>query len=115
MNGGDPAHPGDSRRSPGRRRAGVLAASVLALVAVPALAGDLEIVSKLSWESGGQRFIQPCVRNKSATPREARFRIGTGSVFWAFKPLPVEAGKVVCFTLDSPVIAKGLENQLELE
>ncbi len=85
------------------------------MVAPGALAGDLEIVSKLSWESGGQKFIQPCVRNNSAVARDARFRIGTGSVFWAFRPLAVQAGKVVCFTLDSPVIAKGLENQLELE
>jgi hypothetical protein len=89
--------------------------SIVAAVAPQARAGDLEIVSKVSWESSGRKFVQPCVKNNSAERREARFRLGARSVYWSFAPLPVDAGQVTCFTLDSPVLIKGVDNDVELE
>ncbi|MGH7899832.1 MAG: hypothetical protein ACREQQ_17885 [Candidatus Binatia bacterium] len=81
----------------------------------PAMAADLEIVSTGNFESGGKKYVEPCVHNNTAQVRQAHFKVGNKAVRWSFRPLPVPAGKTACFALDAPPIAPGLPNEVNVE
>ena len=93
---------------------GALAALVVLCTSV-AGAADLDIVSTMSFESGGRKFIEPCVRNNTSQTREAHFKIGSRGVRWSFRPLPVPPGQTACFALDAPPIAPGVANEVHVE
>jgi hypothetical protein len=85
------------------------------LVCALGATADLEIVSSMTFESQGRRYVQPCVRNNTREPRQAHFKIGSRAVRWTFHPLPVPAGQTVCFALDAPPIAPGVANEIHVE
>jgi hypothetical protein len=87
-----------------------MAASTLA-----AIASDLDIVSTMSFETGGRKYIKPCVHNNTAQARQAHFKVGTTGVRWSFAPLPVPAGQTACFELAAPPIAPGIANEVHVE
>jgi len=80
-----------------------------------AFAADLDIISTMSFESGGRKYIEPCVHNNTAEARQAHFKVGTTGVRWSFAPLPVPAGKTACFSLAAPPIAPGIANEVHVE
>jgi hypothetical protein len=96
------------------RLAGALAALMLSCGSLAAGA-DLDIVSTMTFESEGRKYIEPCVHNNTAEVREAHFKIGTSGVRWSFRPLPVPAGQTACFALDAPPIAPGVANEVHVE
>ena len=89
--------------------------SVFLLLCAPAMAADLDIVSTMTFESGGRKYIQPCVHNNTAELREAHFKVGNHAVRWTFRPLPVAAGQTACYALDAPPIAPGVPNEVNVE
>jgi len=80
-----------------------------------AAAADLDIISTMSFESGGRKYIEPCVHNNTAEVRQAHFKVGTTGVRWSFAPLPVPAGQTACFELAAPPIAPGIANEVHVE
>lgn len=80
-----------------------------------ATAGDLDVVSTMSFESGGHKYIEPCVHNNTAEAREAHFKVGSAGVRWTFKPLTIPPGKTACFALEAPPIAPGVANEVHVE
>ena len=90
--------------------AALMAASTLA-----AIASDLDIISTMSFETGGRKYIKPCVHNNTAQARQAHFKVGTTGVRWSFAPLPVPAGQTACFELAAPPIAPGIANEVHVE
>ena len=91
-------------------------ALVIGLAAVEATAAtDLEIVSTMSFESNGKKYIEPCVRNNTTESRQAHFKIGVAGVRWSFRPITIAAGKTACFALDAPPIAPGVANEVHVE
>lgn len=89
--------------------------SVFFLLCLPAMAADLDVVSTVTFESGGRKYIQPCVHNNTAQLREAHFKVGNHAVRWTFRPLPVAAGQTACYALDAPPIAPGVPNEVNVE
>jgi hypothetical protein len=90
-------------------------AALVAWSALPAVASDLDIVSTMSFESGGKKYVKPCVHNNTAEVRQAHFKIGTTGVRWSFAPLPVPPGQTACFELAAPPIAPGIANEVHVE
>ena len=80
-----------------------------------AAAQDLDIISTMTFEAGGKKYIKPCVHNNTAQMRQARFKVGTPGVRWSFAPLPVPAGQTACFELAAPPIAPGIANEVHVE
>jgi len=80
-----------------------------------AVASDLDIISTMSFESGGRKYIKPCVHNNTGEIRQAHFKVGTTGVRWSFAPLPVPAGQTACFELAAPPIAPGIANEVHVE
>ena len=80
-----------------------------------AAGADLDVVSTMSFESGGRKYIEPCVHNNTAQIREAHFKIGSAGVRWTFRPLSVPPGQTACFALDAPPIAPGVANEVHVE
>lgn len=72
-------------------------------------AADLEVVSTTTFESGGKKFLQPCVRNVSTESRTAHVRIGNGVMRWAYPPLKIAANETKCFTFDAPPLHADVE------
>jgi hypothetical protein len=91
------------------------AALLLACFCLAVQAGDLELVSTGNFESGGRKYIEPCVHNNTAEIRQAHFKVGNKAVRWSFRPLPIPAGTTACFALDAPPIAPGLPNEVNVE
>ncbi len=89
--------------------------SALFLLSAPTMAADLDLVSTVTFESGGRRYIQPCVHNNTGELREAHFKVGNHAVRWAFRPLPVAAGQTACYSLDAPPIVPGIPNEVNVE
>jgi len=90
-------------------------AALMVSSTLPAFASDLDIVSTMSFESGGKKYVKPCVHNNTAEVRQAHFKIGTTGVRWSFAPLPVPAGQTACFELAAPPIAPGVANEVHVE
>ncbi len=90
-------------------------AALMVSSAFAAFASDLDIVSTMSFESGGKKYVKPCVHNNTAEARQAHFKIGTTGVRWSFAPLPVPAGQTACFELAAPPIAPGIANEVHVE
>jgi len=80
-----------------------------------AAASDLDVVSMMNFESGGRKYVEPCVHNNTAEVRNAHFKVGSAGVRWTFRPLPVPPGKTACFALDAPPIAPGVANEIHVE
>ena len=80
-----------------------------------AAATDLEIVSTMNFESGGKKYLQPCVHNNAGEPRQAHFKVGSAGVRWSFRAMSVPAGQTACFALDAPPIAPGVVNDVRVE
>jgi hypothetical protein len=78
-------------------------------------AADLDIVSTMTLESGGRKFLEPCAHNNTMELREARLKIGSCAVRWSFRPLHVPSGQTARFTLDAPPIAPGVANEVHVE
>lgn len=89
--------------------------SVLFLLSAVVTAADLDIVSTMTFEVSGRKYVEPCVHNNTAQMREAHFKVGNKGVRWSFRPLPVAAGQTACFALDAPPIAPGLPNEINVE
>ena len=90
-------------------------AALMASSTLAAVASDLDIVSTMSFETGGRKYIKPCVHNNTAEARQAHFKVGTTGVRWSFAPLPVPAGQTACFELAAPPIAPGIANEVHVE
>jgi|ERR1041384_7737255 len=90
-------------------------AALMASLTLTAVASDLDIVSTMSFETGGRKYIKPCVHNNTAEARQAHFKVGTTGVRWSFAPLPVPAGQTACFELAAPPIAPGIANEVHVE
>jgi len=90
-------------------------AALMASSTLSAVASDLDIVSTMSFETGGRKYIKPCVHNNTAEARQAHFKVGTTGVRWSFAPLPVPAGQTACFELAAPPIAPGIANEVHVE
>ena len=90
-------------------------AALMAWSTLAAVASDLDIVSTMSFETGGRKYIKPCVHNNTAEVRQAHFKVGTTGVRWSFAPLPVPAGQTACFELAAPPIAPGIANEVHVE
>ena len=87
----------------------------LAVCSTCAAAADLEIVSTMSFESGGKKYVEPCVHNNTAEARQAHFKIGSPGVRWSFHPMAVPPGQTACFAIDAPPIAPGVANDIHLD
>lgn len=72
-------------------------------------AAELEVVSTTTFESGGKKFLQPCVHNGAGETRTAHVRIGNGVMRWAYPPLKIPAKATKCFTFDAPPLHAGVE------
>src|SRR5437762_2151871 len=90
-------------------------AAMMAWSTSAAVASDLDIISTMSFESGGRKYIKPCVHNNTGEIRQAHFKVGTTGVRWSFAPLPVPAGQTACFELAAPPIAPGIANEVHVE
>ena len=90
-------------------------AALMASLTLTAVASDLDIVSTMSFETGGRKYIKPSVHNNTAEARQAHFKVGTTGVRWSFAPLPVPAGQTACFELAAPPIAPGIANEVHVE
>jgi hypothetical protein len=99
----------------GFRHVGRALAALLCLRALAVAQDDLEIVSTMTFESGGRKYIEPCVHNHAAEVRQAHFKIGAGGVRWSFRPIDVPPGQTACFALDAPPIAPGVANEIHVE
>lgn len=97
----------------GWARAGALVAGLAAAAAHAA--ADLEIVSTMSFEANGKKYVEPCVRNNSNESRQAHFKIGSAGVRWTFRPMTIAPGQTACFALDAPPIAPGVANEIHVE
>ncbi len=96
-------------------RVSLAAVAALMLWCGYASASDLEIVSTMSFESGGKKYVEPCVHNNAAEARQAHFKVGSAGVRWSFRAISVPAGQTACFALDAPPIAPGVANDIHLE
>jgi hypothetical protein len=72
-------------------------------------AAELQVVSTTTFESGGKKFLQPCVHNAAGETRTVHVRIGNGVMRWAYPPLTIPAKKTLCFTFDAPPLHAGVE------
>jgi hypothetical protein len=80
-----------------------------------AVGADLDVVSTMNFESGGRKYVEPCVHNNTAEARQAHFKIGSAGVRWTFRPLTIPPGQTACFALDAPPIAPGVANEVHVE
>ena len=91
-------------------RGGILALfAIVALRSGAVAAADLQIVSTTTFESGGKKFLQPCVHNSSKETKQAYVRIGNGVMKWAYPPLPVPPNTTKCYAFDAPPLHAGIE------
>jgi hypothetical protein len=97
------------------RRARAWALVIGLAAGVASAAADLEIVSQMSFEANGKKYIEPCVRNNSQESRQAHFKIGSAGVRWTFRPMTIAPGQTSCFALDAPPIAPGIANEVHVE
>lgn len=67
------------------------------------------MVSTSTFESGGKKFLQPCVKNATASQQQAYIRIGNGIMRWAYPPMPIPANETKCFAFDAPPLHAGVE------